>query len=159
MHEDEKVIGFKIKHWHIDWRFIETSFWRSEVFNGSRWSSIGKRETARIVCYNKSSEYVIEQGLYSNFTDDDKIYYRKLKCKRGYSCGEYFDYDFERDLRTWTHKLPKVFCKSKLKEKNGQLVCPHKGIIIDKNTKDKDGNYVCPGHLLRFNPDSLLVVN
>jgi len=154
LHEDVKVIGFKHRHWHIDWRFANRELFNDRV-KGARDES--SKEVASVISLMETHE------LDENFmvTDSEEIFYRRLKCKRRYQAGDFFSgsfYQMQKSKNSWPIQLSKKFCSAKLKEINGQFICPHKGVVIDKNCKDHDGNYVCPGHLLRFNPKTLQVV-
>lgn len=148
LHEDTKVIGFPHLHWHIDWRFAGRNLTGTlpKYFIPDAFTA---REQTGVVFHLKMGDFDLP-------TD---IHYRKLKCKRKSLAGLLIDNRHKMFVKDdWVWKLPKAFCKSKLKEMNGQLVCPHKGAIIDKNCTDKEGNYVCPAHLLRFNPQTHQVV-
>lgn len=159
LHEDEKVIGFKPKHWHIDWRFVSQRLWKAKIEGGrNSWTlnaySEGKQEVANILVYDPPNEY-----QYSNSVTHTEIVYRRVKCKRLYRAGIFHDFDIHKQPKNcWSFRLPKKFCNAKLKEVDGKLICPHKGAHIDKNCKDAEGNYVCPAHLLKFDPITLKVV-
>ena len=162
LHEDKKVIGADFLHWHIDWRFVETRLWKQRIEGGyengfydpAYKATEGKLEVANVIIYHKDA-----YRHYSNGTDDKMIYYRRLKCKRPYMVKTFFENDiFRQPAKSWVFSLSEKFCNSQLKKDGDRLICPHKGIAIDKNCKDKDGNYICPGHLLRFNPDTLQVI-
>lgn len=157
LHNDKKIIGIGFDHWHIDWRFVSENVWQSECVN-SKYSSYGSivREVGIPVVYNDDPEQNTLQGYNHPITStyDKTVYYKRLLCKREYSAGQFFELKSLPD-NNWVPKMQKHFCGSKLKREGDKLICPHKGILIDKKCKDKEGNYVCPGHLLRFNPETL----
>jgi hypothetical protein len=159
LHSDEKLIGFKYKHWHIDWRFVDGRLWKQKIEGGRNgWSAFatseGKQEVANVIIYDASGATGHQNTV---FFDD--VVYRRVKCKRHYRAGSFHDLDIHKHpVDGWVLKMPKVFCNSKLKEVDGKLICPHKGAHIDRNCKDSEGNYVCPAHLLKFDPITLKVV-
>lgn len=160
LHEDKKVIGVDFKHWHIDWRFVSKRMWDAKIKGGeNNWnqtqaSSEGKLEVKLVVVLSGT-----QKGIsVSRNVSDETIYYKKRKCIRPYSAPLFYEHDIHRMPKGWPQELSKVFCNSKLKKVGDSLICPHKGTHIDKNCKDTNGNYVCPSHLLRFDPITLKVV-
>lgn len=154
LHDDIKVIGFKNKHWHIDWRFVSERMMADIKFgHGLIGLPIPVQRTGLVVLYDKNKQF-------SNSTNDLTIYYRQRVCLREYNNNECFLKNKIADNvpGKWVENLSAHFKCSKLKESDGQLICPHKGVVIDKTLIDDKGNYVCPGHLLRFNPKTLEVV-
>lgn len=153
LHEDKKIINFPLKHWHVDWRFLSNEIYEYETSNCINSFIEGKT----ILCLHHESE--IGVWLPRWVTSSIQVVYLKRKCKRSYSAGNFFQENPGRVRNTnWVGELAKTFCHSKLKKVGGKLICPHKGIVIDESCKDLDGNYVCPGHLLKFNPETLQVV-
>lgn len=151
LHEDKKVINVPHKHWHIDWRFVSKEVWAEEIGSFDK-DYRGKRE-AGIALFLISKQNHGEWNPHTT-TFYKKVHYVLRKCIRKYRAAKF--YDIKRpEYYLWPQKLSEVFCGSKLKQKGDTLICPHKGVLIDKNCKDKEGNYVCPGHLLRFNPSTL----
>lgn len=155
LHEDSKIIKFKYKHWHIDWRFVSRPMHKRKVVETdfNRKDGMIKSEAAQIIVLDE-----IDFNL--NSTTDHNIYYKRLKCKRQYLAGGFHGTPYYQNItntnkENWIDCLAETFSGSKLKEINGQLICPHKGAVIDRNCKDADGNFVCPAHLLRFNPETL----
>lgn len=162
LHEDKKVLNFPYKHWHIDWRFVNDRLWKLHIKGGQEWppASEGKLEVGNIIIFEDEA---LQPGTLgrklTNSTIDSNIYYLRRKCRRVYMAPEVFKYDLPRvKPDSWLIRLPKVFCNAQLKQVSDILICPHKGAHIDKNCKDADGNYVCPAHLLRFDPITLKVV-
>lgn len=163
LHDDKKVLKFKWKHWHIDWRFVSEVFWKLKIahetdFDGKK-SSKGKLEVANIVILREDDP----EKWHTNGISDPTIYYRRVKCKRQYFANTFYERDIHLHTKykhnNWLIELPKLFCNSKLKQVGSALICPHKGAHIDKNCKDTDGNYVCPAHLLRFDPVTLKCIS
>lgn len=155
LHDDKKLIGATFKHWHIDWRFVSDSFWQSEVgwYNERTARAKSSREGGIPIALMDKSKATHE----STTAISENIFYKKRKCKRPYSVYSFFE-DHKTFPAKWVETLSNHFCGSKLKQDGDKLICPHKGILIDKNCKDADGNYVCPGHLLRFNPKTLMCI-
>ena len=150
LHEDKKIIGFPESHWHIDWRFIPEGPYRDITTHEHRPPSKRQAESV-ITVYNS-----MQPARYSSETVE--IHYKRMLCKREYGVSLFFAHHPQYLTMGWPVRLQKKFSCSSLKEIEGQLICPHKGIAIDKNCKDAEGNYVCPGHLLRFDPGTLKAV-
>lgn len=155
LHEDAKIIKFPYKHWHIDWRFVHNTLYFEECI--SIWEPPSFVEVKKVLNLldGELNDEIPFDKRYTTFNPE--VHYKKVKCKRNYGAAM-FSTDNRKKLKGWPKDLARHFCKSKLKEVDGQLICPHKGIVIDRNCKDMDGNYVCPGHLLKFNPETLSVI-
>lgn len=160
LHDDKKVIGASFKHWHIDWRFVSQRMWNDKVKGGTNiWNAFnseseGKLEVRNVIVFDgKQKGYHMNRNV-----EDETIHYKRKKCIRKYSAYLFYEHDIYRLPKGWVQELSKVFCNSKLKKVGNVLICPHKGAHIDKNCKDAEGNYICPAHLLRFDPVTLKVV-
>lgn len=154
LHNDKKIIGVDFRHWHIDWRFVNAKFYQQELVGRNETWPISAREVGFPLVYYTIPPHDVYLKWASNTT---KIHYRTLKCKRNYSAGKFFTDRFD-PINDFTKRMESHFRGSKLKQVDGVLICPHKGVHIDTNCKDENGNYVCPGHLLRFNPKTLKCV-
>lgn len=154
LHNDKKHIKFPYDHYHIDWRFATKSVISSSIYS-------------RLPHTKQAAEVIIFDQEYTNDSShcavSDKIFYRRVKCRRLYLAAEFFDspsFDvLKKHQDHFVFTLPETFCNAKLKVDNGRLICPHKGVEIPKDCTDSHGNYVCPGHLLRFNPTTLQVIS
>jgi hypothetical protein len=147
LHEDSKIINFYWKHWHIDWRFMPNRL-TTKIVDASSFEPAYMRKIGTIVVFDKDRTTWLS-------TDDSNIYYKKIKCIQEYNANDFFDKSGLTKTNTqWITNISKCFKSAKLKQVDGELICPHKGIVIDKSCKDEHGNYVCPGHLLRFNSET-----
>lgn len=156
LHEDKKIIGVDFKHWHIDWRFVSVSFWKSEVewYMNNTTKNRSFREGGIPMVLAKPNGEINFDYNDNTTTFSTQIFYKKRKYKRDYGVRNFFQ-ENKSLPSSWMIKMSELFCGSKLKKDGNKLICPHKGVVIDKNCKDKNGNYICPGHMLRFNPDTL----
>lgn len=120
LHEDREVIGFEEDHWHIDWRFVDTQWYRD------------------------AGKFSVRHGkVISAKNAGGPVVRRNLKCKREMP-------EFPAQVRGnqvhWLSKLEDVFAGTRLKT---GMVCPHRGIPL-AGCPVKNGVVVCPGHGLAW---------
>lgn len=125
MHEDAEIIGFPYKHYHIDWRFVPTAFFKRQYVGGSWRSVFG------IVLH--SSPQKNEDGF-------PEPVMRRLKCKREFDA-------YPHHLAKWKQELESKYQDCILKTP----VCPHQGVRLDNLPCNKEGHVTCPAHGLVWN--------
>ena len=158
LHTDLKYIKFELPHWHIDWRFVSKELYRFffDDFQLKR-TNHSYEQLRTVICLineEMNDKYYWDKR---KTTFDKQVHYKKVKYKRLYAISS-FEKDNPEQMKQWPKNLREAFCKSKLKKVGNHLICPHKGMLIDRNCKDENGNYVCPGHLLKFDPFTLKAI-
>lgn len=149
LHEDKDYINFEPLHYHIDWRFVPIRLYNRICKDIDLADYFIRSEASKII-------QLFGNNLEAN--TDGKVYYKTIKCKRGYSNNQ-FHFRFPNAYNGWPAKLQSAFCGEQLRlNERGQYVCPHKGAIIDLKHVDEKGYAVCPAHLLRFNTETLKAI-
>lgn len=150
LHDDKEYIKLNVRHYHIDWRFIDTKLYNRVCKEEYRHDLTVKREQAYIVC---------ETDNMGRKNIGDEIIYKRVKCKRQYLNKDFHNVH-QKLYHTWPVELQKGYCGKELKQNSeGQYVCPHKGAIIDLTYVDEYGYAVCPAHLLRFDTKTLKAIH
>lgn len=153
-HSDKEYINVSSLHYHVDWRFLDT-----RIYNRVCRDPWYENEKIR----NEAAYAVFEEKLYTGLSQsfkqiEDKIEYKKVKCKRPYSVW-LMKSELPAMYNSWPIKMQKGYCGQSLRiNEHGQYVCPHKGTIIDTKHVDEEGNIVCPAHQLRFNSKTLIAI-
>lgn len=125
MHEDRELIGFPDDHWHIDWRFMPESSWKSiACWNIHR--DVDTAAAARVLSEQNTSRTIVR---------------RRRKCIRPHITFP--------SIGKWHKKLEAAYSEHVMK----CLVCPHRGISL-VGAPVINGALVCPGHGLAWDKET-----
>lgn len=143
LHEDKDYINFEHLHFHCDWRFLNSRYYKSICRDINFPNYELRSEVSKVILTTLRDGKINTKG---------SIVYKAVRAKRKYANNTYFQI-LETPIRIegWRKKIQDAFCGDHLRQNElGQYVCPHKGAIIDLTHVDENGNAVCPAHLLRF---------
>jgi hypothetical protein len=126
LHEDREVIGFNEEHVHPDFRFVRPSFIRYRT-SPSRYP------------YRKAANIFAVVISKQNFYESEP---RRFRCHQSHPL-------FPR-LAAWQKQLEAKYAKTSAR----CMACPHRGISL-KGAPVENGAYVCPGHGLAWNTETL----
>lgn len=139
LHEDREFINFPARHWHPDRRFISQAWFVDLIRGGSSHWAVAL------------TPYPSTHSLtFSHFTPDEPLVTdggRKIMtCRR--LVGSFVKRDGKPPL--WLPKLEAAYKGERLRG----MICPHRGISCVGVKPEADGGIVCPGHGLKWNPET-----
>lgn len=131
---DDKDLGVEFLHWHIDWRFIAPMQMQEAMLCGAYTGPSARRYVlGRVITRTQVASHAPEQEL------DGEPELRIRTC-----------YQVMPDFPQASNKLWHAFEESYACRKLRNGICPHRGIPL-KQFEKEDGTAICPGHGLRWN--------
>ena len=130
LHEDREFLKFPEEHYHIDWRFVSASQWKSTEY--SRAIQPGYEYAIVTSARLKRLGHPVED----NITEPPRMMRRR--CNRAFGA-------YPNILARWMQELIDAHKECRLKP---GLICPHKGVPLHGIPGDI---VTCPGHGLRWN--------
>lgn len=132
LHEDGDIIGFKWKHYHIDWRFVA----RPHDSLSLREGADGHTTTAQ---HRYARPLMVWDRM--NYLGLPAPVLRRRKCVRAHTLP------FDARPIKWLPKLEAAHADCKMVGR----ICPHRGYDLSHEPVDENGVVTCPCHGLRWN--------
>ena len=135
LHDDTEYIGFDIKHFHVDARFLSDKIWQAtddkikfihSVFNRPLHAGLGDGEDSTL----------------------EPLGLRRLLCRRAWP-------RYPREKAKWLPALPAAYADHSIFP---AMVCPHRGASLN-GLRVSGGCVTCPLHGLRWNVETGKVVH
>ena len=142
-HRDAEILQVPQMHSHVDWRFVPEEQYRWAVERLCE--KIGWALRGSMV--DEPPDYVHQELLGTAiFTEKAEIEVRKTTCLREH---------LPRWLPGpkpvgWRRTLAGAYWKPLKRNRDGQLLCPHRGMDLDEVAIGRDGILECPIHGLRW---------
>lgn len=140
LHEDAEHINFPDRHWHPDRRFICEAWFKSVGREGNHWKAIfvpypvnpwtGKAPSKPLVV-DGGRKVLVCKRLVGSFVEPPGALLAP--------CPPF-----------WLKTMETAYKDVRLRN----MICPHRGISCVGVKPEADGGIVCPGHGLKWNPET-----
>ena len=143
-HDDAEIIGFKPRHYHVDFRFLPADL-RRRVSVPKSVHSAHQMPLHWIRPTGHDQPIQLGEPRLADLPRERWYQLRRLRFNSHYP-------DYPRREAAWLDKLHQAYRGDRLRGED--LICPHRGASLSGIYPDPDGFVTCPLHGLRFHPET-----